>query len=128
MPDLRIWNSITRWREALGSTFGAVHTKAAPGGYKYLGFQQLSSTSGAAFALTVPPGTQYAEAQVTAANIYYDFRAGGSTPSSTVGMQALIQDVIPMPGYRKALDFRAVRQGASNFTLNVFYFTDERDE
>lgn len=53
------------------------------------------------------------------ADIYYT--VDGSTPSSTNGVNAFNGDIIPLAGYQKIKNFKAIQQSGTPL-LNVQYF------
>ncbi|KKN21009.1 hypothetical protein LCGC14_0929800 [marine sediment metagenome] len=107
---------------------GFINVSTGRGAFQYIGENQLSSASAAtAVAITVPEGSAHAEGLVTAADLYFNFLPSG-TPSSSVGTEALIGDIIYLDGPIQLANFRAVRQGGVNFTIKWLFFSDARDE
>ena len=86
------------------------------------GEQNGLSVSTAIVTLTVPADAMCAEIYVRTASIV--FKRTGTDPSATLGFQANPGDII-MLNSRAELDrFEAIRQGATDATLDIEYFTD----
>lgn len=80
------------------------------------------SISTATVSLTVPAAANVAEIYVRTASIVYKTDAG--TPTATEGKQANPDDIIVLNSRAELDNFRAVRQGGANATVDVEYFTD----
>ena len=128
MSDIRVFSRVAGWLVAAASRLGALHTKNAPGFYRYVGQEQRTSAGTGAYKLILIPNTATsANIHVTGADIYFYFD-DAVTPSSTHGDTAAVGDDIPIFGIAKLRGFSAVRQGTPDFTLKVLYFSEERDE
>ena len=96
-----------------------------------MGVRSRSSAGGAQFALavsttvvtlTVPATGMCAEIYVRGASVV--FTRDGTDPTATQGIQADIGDIIVLNSREELESFKVIRQGATDATLDVEFFTD----
>lgn len=75
-----------------------------------------------AVSLTVPTSAMVGEIYVRTASIV--FKRDTGTPTATEGFQANVADIIVLNSRDELDGFRAVRQGGTDATLDVEFFTD----
>lgn len=90
-----------------------------PASIKPLGYQQLT-VSISAEGLTVPANAQRAVIGVEGQPIRW--RDDGSDPTGSVGFLVKADVNIQVNGTKALKAFKAIRQGASDATLNVVYY------
>ena len=80
------------------------------------------SISTSVVSLTVPATAMVAEIYVRTASIVFQRDAG--TPTATQGMQADPNDIIILNSRAECDNFRAIRQGSVDATVDCEYFTN----
>ena len=80
------------------------------------------SISTSTVSLTIPRTAMAAEIYVRTASIV--FKKDSGTPTATEGFQANADDIILLNSRDELDGFRAVRQGGTDATVDVMYFTD----
>ena len=86
------------------------------------GFQAGLSVSTAVVTLTVPATAMCAEIYVRGASVV--FTRNGTDPTATAGFQADIGDIIVLNSREDLETVEFIRQGATDATMDVEYFTD----
>ena len=89
---------------------------------KVTGAQFALAISTSAVSLTVPVAAMVAEIYVRTASVV--FTRDGTTPTSTLGIQADPGDIILLNSRDELDKFQAIRQASTNAALDVEYFTD----
>jgi len=120
MVDIRAQGPQGTPRDLRSSVSGALHTTSPV--LRYLGREQTSGTG--TLSLTPVPGATHAYVQVTDADIFFtlDF----TTPTDTVGIEAIVGDDIYLEGVSELAGFRAARQGDQTTpNLKLFYMREE---
>jgi len=98
---------------------GSITQARKPEGYR----QQTVSTT--AVALTsIPPAATYALIQVEAQAIRT--RDDGTVPTSSVGMPYAAVSFIELSSRRMINQFRAIRSGGADATLNISYYSADK--
>ena len=115
-----------RLRDVRIDSQGFLLTAAKP--LRYLTTNHLVSTGTGLNSLVVPPGAYAVQITVREADIYWNCEGGSTTPSSTIGDDAMIGDVITLVGPSQMEQCRAVRQGATNFRLKNRFYSELTDE
>lgn len=117
-----------RLTDLLCSARGVLYMKSFGPAYRFIRSVQRTvdnnSTTLTANTGDIPPDAYYAYVQVRGADIYWDVDPDRATPSSTVGSEAGIGDDLHIFGRQKMVDFRAVRQGATNATLKIQFYAE----
>ena len=81
------------------------------------------SVSSTAVPLTTPPDNAHAaEIYVRTASVVF-VRSPGDPPTATRGFQADAGDIILLSSQSEVQHFRAIRQGATDATLDIEYFS-----
>ena len=96
-----------------------VRTRSSAGGAQ---FGLSIDNTAAGIALTVPRTAMCAEIYVRTAAIV--FTRDGTAPTATLGIQANAGDIIMLNSREELENFRAIRQGGTNATLDVEYFNE----
>ena len=97
-----------------------IATPVIEAGWVSKGFQQVTSLSAAA-KLTVPDGASFALIQCTTQNVRW--RADGTAPTTTVGMQMLATSNSEMFRGHEMLEALQFIEETGSAVLNVHYFT-----
>jgi hypothetical protein len=109
-------------RDLHQSQQGSLHTMDRP--LQYLNDEHVTSSDGTANALNPPAGAVHATLHIRAADIYFDYGGGSTTPASGQGDEAFIGDRIVLGTFQQMERFRAVRQASANFTIKVMYYQE----
>lgn len=129
MAILGVKSTLGKIVDLIGSVHGALHVKSFPSALTWLLTTQTTvSTTSIALTSTVPSNAYYAYVQVVTSGIYYSVNSNRATPSSTVGHEANAGDDLHLYGKRDLDNFRAVRQGGTDATLKVSYYSEVQAE
>lgn len=99
--------------------------KLAKNSFKAFSYQNLSISSAAVFALTVPDGTKYAElvleSSVTA-TVPIRYKIDGGVPTTTDGMPLNHLDRFDITDAANVNNFKVIRTGAGTYNLHITYY------